>query len=79
MDVSGKKLWTFSAMSTFDFQAMIPNRIHSKIKSINKKAQAKAERLARTLKNKQKAKNPTSLKKYAGINSIPRMIMDHSL
>ena len=64
MDVRGKNRWTFSAMSTFDFQAMTPNRIHSKIKLINKKAKAKAERLVRTLKNKQKAKNPTSLKKY---------------
>ena len=42
---------------------MSPKIIHSKIKSTNKKANANADRFAKTPKNKQKEKNPTSFTK----------------
>mgnify|MGYP001583925078 CR=1 FL=1 len=41
----------------------MPKRIHSKIKSMNKNAKAKAERFTNIAKNKQNEKNPTNLKK----------------
>ena len=43
-----------------DFHDISPNTIHSKIKSTNKNANAKADLLAKTPKNKQNEKNPTN-------------------
>ena len=43
IEVSGKNPCTFCAISQLPFHVKIPKTIHSKIKSTNKKAKAKAE------------------------------------
>src|SRR6056297_316337 len=80
IDSNGKKrLTVLAASQIITFQPKSPNTTCSKMVQRMRKPNAKAERLTKIPKNKQKEKKPTNLKKKAGKNSISEKMMEISL